>query len=57
MKEKVFVGMSGGIDSTASLKILHDEGSAVEGLTFVRLGEAGTRKCCAEEEISDAKTV
>lgn len=57
MKEKIFVGMSGGVDSTASLKILYDEGWAVEGLTFVGLGEAGTRKCCSAEEIGDAKRV
>ncbi|MGL5255047.1 MAG: tRNA 2-thiouridine(34) synthase MnmA [Brevinema sp.] len=54
---KIFVGMSGGVDSTASLKILHDQGHDVEGLTFVGLGETGSRKCCSVEEIADAKRV
>ncbi|MGL5722441.1 MAG: tRNA 2-thiouridine(34) synthase MnmA [Brevinema sp.] len=54
---KIFVGMSGGVDSTASLKILHDQGHEVEGLTFVGLGETGSRKCCSVEEIGDAKRV
>ena len=54
---KIFVGMSGGVDSTASLKILHDQGHQVEGLTFVGLGETGSRKCCSVEEIGDAKRV
>lgn len=57
MKKTVFVGMSGGIDSSATVKILVDQGYQVIGLTFVGLGETGSRKCCSVDEIQSAKNV
>lgn len=69
-QKNVFVGMSGGIDSSATVKILIDQGYKVTGLTFVGLGKENqeqrgkrnftsksSRKCCSTEEVLVAKEV
>ncbi len=64
----VFAGMSGGIDSAASVKLLLQQGYKVTGITFVGLGkepqrgrnafiDKPSRKCCSVEEILSAKEV
>lgn len=70
-KKHVFVGMSGGIDSSATVKLLLDQGYKVTGVTFVGLGKEtpqyqrgkdnflgkSSRKCCSAEEVIVAKQV
>lgn len=66
-KGHVFLGMSGGIDSSASASILLDAGYTVTGITFVGInsqkqGKAtfikkSSRKCCSSEEVLVAKNV
>ncbi|MGL4394369.1 MAG: tRNA 2-thiouridine(34) synthase MnmA [Brevinema sp.] len=67
----VFVGMSGGIDSSATVLLLQQQGYEVTGVTFVGLGgeqkqlQTGrgafigkpSRKCCSSEEVIVAKNV
>ncbi|MGL4388180.1 MAG: tRNA 2-thiouridine(34) synthase MnmA [Brevinema sp.] len=67
----VFVGMSGGIDSSATVLLLKEQGYRVTGVTFVGLGgdqkefQSGkgafigksSRKCCSTEEVLVAKEV
>ncbi len=69
MQKHVFAGMSGGIDSSASVKLLLEQGYKVTGITFVGLGAENkprgkdafiakpSRKCCSVEEILSAKEV
>lgn len=70
-QKHVFIGMSGGIDSSASVKILLDQNYKVTGVTFVGLGKEekqlqtgkssflgkSSRKCCSAEEVIVAKQV
>lgn len=70
-KQHIYVGMSGGIDSSATVKLLLDQGYQVTGVTFVGLGKEQTsyqrgknnfigkssRKCCSAEEVIVAKKV
>lgn len=70
-KKHVFVGMSGGVDSTVAVKILLDQGYQVTGITFVGLGgntsplhsgrahlfKNSSRKCCSTEEVIVAKNI
>ncbi len=53
----IFVGMSGGVDSSAAAWLLLDQGHRVEGITFVGLLEQGSKKCCSLEEINAARQV
>jgi len=50
---KVFVGMSGGVDSTAAAAILKEQGHEVTGLTLKLLDDAS--RCCDYEDILDAR--
>ncbi|MGL4562063.1 MAG: tRNA 2-thiouridine(34) synthase MnmA [Brevinema sp.] len=70
-QKHVFVGMSGGIDSSATVLLLKQQGYQVTGVTFVGLGaeqkslQSGkgifvgksSRKCCSTEEVIVAKNV
>ena len=71
-QKHVFIGMSGGVDSSASVKILLDQKYKVTGVTFVGLGKeeqkfqtgksafigkSSSRKCCSAEEVIVAKQV
>ncbi|MGL4367073.1 MAG: tRNA 2-thiouridine(34) synthase MnmA [Brevinemataceae bacterium] len=66
----VFIGMSGGIDSSAAAQLLVDQGFQVTGVTFVGLGkdapksfgkqilsQKSSRKCCSSEEVLIAKDI
>ncbi|MGL5956969.1 MAG: hypothetical protein ACRC0X_10315, partial [Brevinema sp.] len=64
-KKHVFIGMSGGIDSSAAVTLLLEQGYQVTGVTFVGLGKEESpyirgknsfvskesRKCCSAEEV------
>ncbi len=70
-KKHVFMGMSGGIDSSASVILLLSQGYKVTGITFVGLGKTeplyqtgknafigkSSRKCCSTEEVIVAKNI
>ncbi len=52
--EKVVVGLSGGVDSSAAAAILHHQGYAVQGLTLWLM--KGKGQCCSEGMV-DAATI
>lgn len=60
---KVLVAMSGGVDSTITAKLLHDEGYEVIGITMKTWDYAtsgGSKKetgCCSLDSINDARQV
>ena len=58
---RVVVDMSGGVDSSVTAAMLHDEGYEVVGITLQLYdhGEiiAKTGACCAGQDIYDARTV
>ncbi|AZS50943.1 tRNA 2-thiouridine(34) synthase MnmA [Entomomonas moraniae] len=55
---KVIVGMSGGVDSSASALLLQQQGFQVEGLFMKNWEEDdGTEYCTAKEDLADAQAV
>jgi tRNA-specific 2-thiouridylase len=50
---KIFVGMSGGVDSTVAAALLKDMGNDVVGLTLKLWDDAS--RCCNYDDIMDAK--
>lgn len=51
--KKVVVGLSGGVDSSAAIALLHDQGYAVEGLTLWLM--KGKGQCCSEGMVDAAQ--
>ena len=56
MKEKIIVGMSGGVDSAVASAILKEEGYDVEGL-FMKNWEEDSEFCHSEQDYKDALQV
>ena len=56
MKEKIIVGMSGGVDSAVTSAILKEEGFEVEGL-FMKNWEDDSELCASEQDYKDALQV
>lgn len=58
MKQRVLVGMSGGVDSSVAAWLLCEQGYAVEGL-FMKNWEQDDRDgyCAAESDLADARAV
>lgn len=55
---KIAVGLSGGIDSTATLLRLHEEGHDVIGMTMkATFNNQEHGKCCSIEDVHDARKV
>ena len=62
MADKVLVAMSGGVDSSVSVKLLLDEGYDVAGATMrlysnEDIGLDKTRTCCSLNDVEDARFV
>ncbi|HIG43538.1 MAG: tRNA 2-thiouridine(34) synthase MnmA [bacterium] len=56
--ETVIVGMSGGVDSSVSAKLLLDQGYSVQGLFMKNWEEDdGTEYCTARQDLIDAQSV
>ena len=59
MKERVLIGMSGGIDSSVSAYLLKKSGYDVVGVTLKHLGDesenSDSKTCCSLDDIYDAK--
>ena len=57
-RERVIVGMSGGVDSSVSALLLLQQGYKVEGLFMKNWDEDdGTEYCTAREDLADAQAV
>ena len=60
---KILVAMSGGIDSTVTAILLHEQGYEVVGITMKTWDYAssgGSKKetgCCSLDSINDARTI
>lgn len=55
-KERVLIGMSGGVDSAAAAALLLDAGYEAVGCTL-RLYSGGEGGCCSLEDVEDARSV
>ena len=57
-QETVFVGMSGGVDSSVAALLLKEQGYRVEGLFMKNWDEDdGTEYCTAKTDLADAQAV
>jgi tRNA-uridine 2-sulfurtransferase len=56
MKKKVFVGLSGGVDSAVAAKLLLDQGYNVTGV-FIKIWQPEFSECTWEKDRLDAKRV
>ncbi len=58
MSKTVFIGMSGGVDSSVAAKLLLDQGYHVEGLFMKNWEEDDNEEyCAAHEDLKDAQSV
>ncbi|MCX7820592.1 MAG: tRNA 2-thiouridine(34) synthase MnmA [Brevinematales bacterium] len=53
----VYIGMSGGIDSSVAAFLIKSAGYEAVGITFVGPEEEGKKKCCSLEEVQNARMV
>ncbi len=62
MSERVVVAMSGGVDSSVTAALLHEQGHEVIGITM-KLWDgpetvtASHKTCCTLDDVSDARRV
>ena len=57
VKKRVFIGMSGGVDSSVAAALLQKRGYDVTGVTFQLSGVETAEGCCGWETIRDAKLI
>jgi tRNA-specific 2-thiouridylase len=54
---RVYLGMSGGLDSSTAAYLLKEQNYDVTGVTFTAYLEEGLKKCCNIEDLNDARRV
>ena len=56
-KERIIVGMSGGVDSSVTAALMRDQGHQVSGLSMKNWEEEDNGKCSSKNDYDDAKRV